>query len=86
MKDLLPVVNPAIGSALEHELLNKIDSKYIKDQLSLIKDENPVISFWIENFSKKTRDRKGAIFCGLMVFRLLRTQAECDRMKEEIKL
>lgn len=82
---LLPKVNPSIGGSLEHELSKQNDKAYIKQQLSLIEKENPVISFWIENFSKKTRDRKGAVFCGIMVFKMLRIQAECDKMKEEIK-
>jgi uncharacterized metal-binding protein len=86
MKNLLPRVDPAIGVSLEHELAKKVDSSYIKEQLALIQEENPVISFWIENFAKKTRDKKGAIFCGLMVFKLLRIQAECDRMMSDIKL
>jgi len=86
MKNLLPRVNPAVGVSLEHELSNKMDKVYIKEQLSIIEQENPVISFWIENFSKKTRDKKGAMFCGLMVFRLLSIQAECNRMNDDIKL
>ena len=86
MKNLLPRVDPAVGVSLEHELSNKVDKTYIEEHLSIIREENPVISFWIENFSKKTRDKKGAIFCGLMVFRMLSIQAECNRMKKEIKL
>lgn len=87
MNNLLPVVKPEIGACIEHELLNnKKDSIYIKEQLEKIKIENPVISFWIETFSKKTKDKKGAIFCGLMVFKMLRIQAECDKMKSEIKI
>lgn len=86
MQNLLPRVNPAVGASLEHELSNKFDNAYIKEQLEILSQENPVISFWIENFSKKTRDKKGAIFCGLMVFKLLRIQAECDQMESSIKL
>lgn len=86
MKNLLPRVDPAVGVSLEHELSNKVDKIYIQEQLAIIKEENPVISFWIENFAKKTRDKKGAIFCGLMVFRLLNIQAECNKMKEDIRL
>lgn len=85
-ENFLPVVDPAVGASLEHELAKKPDLAYIKEELSFIDKENPVISFWIKNFSKKTSDRKGAIFCGLMVFKMLRIQAECDRMKKEINL
>jgi len=86
MKNLLPVVRPEVGSSIEHELLGAKDDAYIKKQLEIIKEENPVISCWIEAFSKKTKDKKGAIFCAVMVFRLLRIQAECDRMNCDIKL
>ena len=54
MKNLLPRVDPSVGGSLEHELANKADKVYIQEQLAIIKEENPVISFWIENFSKKT--------------------------------
>lgn len=86
MKNLLPRVDPGVGVSLEHELSNKVDKVYIEEQLSVIREENPVVSFWIENFSKKTRDKKGAMFCALMVFRMLRIQAECDKMTNDIKL
>lgn len=87
MKNLLPLVKPEIGACIERELINsKKDKLYIKEQLNKINKENPVISFWIKSFADKTKDKTGAMFCGLMVFKLLRIQAECDRMKSEIKL
>lgn len=87
MDNILPLVKPEIGASIEHELLqNKKDSVYIKEELQKIQKENPVISFWIETFSNTTKDKKGAIFCGIMVFKMLRIQAECDRMKSEINL
>jgi hypothetical protein len=87
MENVLPLVKPEIGACIEHELLqNKKDDIYIKEQLEKIQKENPVISFWIKSFSKTTKDEKGAIFCGMMVFKMLRIQAECDRMNSEIKL
>ena len=86
MQNLLPVVRPEIGACLEHELQKSHkDSVYIKKQLEIIKKENPVISFWIEKFSEKTKDKKGSVFCGLIVFKMLQIQAECDKMKLEIK-
>ncbi len=85
-KNLLPKVSIEISASLEHELTGKKDAAYIKQQLKIIQKENPVLHFWIKSFSKKTKDKKGAAFCGIMVFKLLRIQAECDRMETEIKL
>lgn len=87
MQNLLPVVKPEVGNCIEHELLRvKNDKLYIENQLEEINKENPVISYWIKNFSKKTKDEEGAVFCGLMVFKLLKIQAECDQMKLDIRI
>jgi hypothetical protein len=83
----LPKVHPAIGASIEHELLkHKKDDIYLEKHLQKIKEENPVISFWLETFSKTTKDKNGSLFCGLIVFRMLQIQAECDQMKLDIKL
>ena len=86
MKNLLPKVRPEIGASIERSLTGRQDKAYIKEQMKKLDEENPVLHFWIKNFSKTTKDKNGAIFCGLIVFQMLRIQAECDRMLKEIKL
>jgi len=79
----LPVVKPEIGGPLERELFDKFDVDYIKETLARLDTENPTIARFIRKFSKTTDDRKGAAFCGVVVYRMLESQAEANRMNAE---
>ena len=82
----IPVVKPEIGASLQREIGDKFDKSYMKDQLRKLDVENPVISRFIRKFSKTTDDPMGAAFCGLVVFKLIQSQAEVNRMEMEIDL
>lgn len=82
----IPVVKPEISFSLQHEVFNKFDKKYLKEELKKLDEENPVISYFIRNFSKTTNDKIGAAWCGLLVFKLLASQAEANLMEMEINL
>lgn len=79
----IPVVKPEIGCSLEREVFDKFDVPYIKEQLRRLDKENPTIARFIRKFSKTTEDRVGAAFCGIIVYRLLESQAEANRMTYE---
>jgi len=83
---LLPLVKPAIGSSLSQEFLNKSDEECLDLELAKITEENPAISHFIQDFAKRTDDAIGTMFGGVLVYKLLRSQAECDRMAAEIPL
>jgi hypothetical protein len=82
----LPVVKPEVAASLHREIFDKFDVPYIKNQLARLDEDNPVIGRWIMEFGKTTDDKVGAMYCGIMVYRLLESQAEANRMAEEIKL
>jgi hypothetical protein len=82
-KSFLPVVRPEIGGSLERDLLDKFDETYVIDHLDRLDTENPTISRFIRKFSKSTGDDIGAMFCGIIVYRMLESQAEANRMNEE---
>lgn len=84
MNTFLPVVKQEIGGSLERELINKDDLKYIKAQLKRLDVENPTIAYFIRNFAKTTKDKIGVAYCGLIVYRLLESQAEANRMNAEL--
>lgn len=79
----LPVVKPEIGGSLERELFDKFDVEYIKAQLARLDNDNPTIARFIRKFSKTTKDRTGAAMCGVVVYRMLESQAEANRMNAE---
>lgn len=86
MNSYLPKVDPSIGGSLEHEIKDKDDIQYIKMQMKRINAQNPVIAKFILEFSKLTKDRKGAAFCAILIYRMLESQAEADKMLEDFNL
>lgn len=86
LNTFIPVVKPEIGASLQKELCDKFDKIYMKEQLAKLDEENPVISKFIRQFAKTTDDAMGSAWCGLIVFKLLESQAEVNRMEMEINL
>ena len=86
MKNYLPVVNPDVGCSLARNLLNRDDDDYVEDELEKIEKENPAVAVWINKFSSQTGDPIGSKFCAVLVYNMLRSQAEADDMKETLKL
>lgn len=82
MNLFLPVVKPEIGGSLQQEMPDN-DIKYVKDQLRRLDTENPTVAHFIRNFAKTTKDKVGSAYCGLIVYRLLESQAEANRMYQE---
>ncbi len=82
--DLLPVVSPDIGGPLQKELPEN-DKAYIGEQLTRIADINPCVASFISTFCLESEDIAGCALCGIMVYRLLESQAEVDRMKDSFK-
>ena len=80
----LPIVKPEIGYSLEKELFDVDDVDYIKTQLKRLDEENPSVATFIRQFAKTTDDKINVAFCGLMVYRLLESQAEANWMNEEM--
>lgn len=82
-RPLLPVVKPEIGFSIEHGIPDDVNA-FIKPALANLWEENPVVAEWIERFSKITKCKGTVAICGLVVYKLLHSQAEADRMAEEI--
>lgn len=80
MNIFLPVVNPAISGPLERELADKCDVPYLKQQLARLDEENPIVAKFIRDFSKKTKDKLAVMFCGVIIYKMLESQAEADQM------
>lgn len=77
----LPVVKPEISGPLEHEISSsQYDEEYLESQLARIDEENPMIGQWIRTFAETTDDETGAAFCALVVYRMLESQAEANKM------
>lgn len=82
----LPLVNGQVGLPIARDLLNQDDDEYIQEEISKINDENPVIIEFLQQFAETTDDETGSLFAGVLIYKLLRSQAEANMMKQEIAL
>ena len=83
---LLPFVKPEIGHSVKMDIIDQDDDSCIREQIKFIKEENPSLAWFIEQFAKTTKDYQGSALCAIMVYKLLRSQAEVDQMMEDIAL
>lgn len=82
----LPVVKPEITASIEREVSDISDYTFIKNNLKRIKANNPTVAEFIKRFSKETEDPVASAFCGILVYRLLESQAECNQMENELMI
>jgi hypothetical protein len=88
MKNLLPFVTEEVGYSIAKDMCND-DEKYVIEELQKIQDENPVVANFIFKWikiNKKKEARINVAFCVIIVYKMLRSQAEADRMNEEFKI
>lgn len=82
----LPLVVADIGCPIAHALRGQDDEEYIQNELDKINKENPVIVEFLRQFAETTDDEVGSQFAGILIYKMLRSQAEADKMKQDIDL
>ncbi len=82
MKPLLPVVNSDVGFSIARHIGEANDRTFVKNELAAIAAENPAIANFIASWSMLGEEKLMSAFCGILVYKLLRSQAEVDRMEE----
>jgi hypothetical protein len=81
-KGLLPIVSDEIGYAIEAELIQGHKDHYYGKLLKRLSEEdNPCIANFISKMSALSTDPGTTTSTALLVYRLLESQAEADRMK-----
>jgi hypothetical protein len=88
MYKLLPLVDSEVGFSIANSLGDEYDPKTWRAQYQHIKKVNPTVAEFIAKWSKLA-GKKGklhAAICGILVYRLLESQAEVNQMYEDIKL
>lgn len=87
MYDLfVPIVKPETAACIQVEIDGQDDILYLKNELQRLDKENPTISNIIRSFSKTTKDKIGAAWCGLLVYKFIERQAESNKMNFELNL
>lgn len=84
MKPLLPIVDAEVGFSLAKTVGEKGDSEFIKSELRRINKENPAVADFIKKWANLSHCPMHTKFCGILVYKLLRSQAEADRMSEDL--
>ena len=87
MKKFLPVVKSEVGFSIAQSL-SGTDNENLAKKIKKIKKENPVVAEFIKKWSNKAKgDSKiHTAFCGILVYELLRSQAESDEMDADFFL
>lgn len=80
-KDLLPFVTNDVSFAVQAELNQLNKNEYIANILKrLFEDDNPNIANFLSKFAIKTKDPVAVLYSGILVYRLLESQAEANQM------
>lgn len=84
---LLPVVSNEITASVAQELNPNIsDKENVRKQWKKIAKENPVIAQFIAKFANKSKHRIPIAYCAIIVYNMLKTQAEVNWLEDNIKL
>jgi hypothetical protein len=83
MEKYLPEVKRAVAASMASNMAGTLDDRqFLKRELKKIKKVNPLVAEFILNYSKTAKGRAHAIYCGVMVYKLLYSQAEAEEMNK----
>lgn len=86
MDNLLPFVEADIGFSLAQNV-GVDDLEFVANALEEMKKENPYVAKFIEDWVELAEDDElHSMFCGIIVYKMLKSQAEVDRMEQEINI
>lgn len=84
----LPVVSDEIGEVLGAELhqSRKLPEKnsYVAEMLTRLKEDNSYVANMVSGFAINFSEPVRAAYTGLLVYRLLESQAEADKLSKEV--
>jgi hypothetical protein len=86
MEPLLPVVSERVGASLQNELLSATTEAYVMRVLTRLSTDNPCIANFIAAYAAQQKDPTAVTTGAVLVYRLLESQAEADRMRREFGL
>ncbi|MBI5066482.1 hypothetical protein HZA97_09715 [Candidatus Woesearchaeota archaeon] len=87
-KPILPKVSEGIEGSIKAEYLGN-EEKYVSELIEKVKKENPIIIKFLgdclSGISKDNEEAKKAIiYSGLFVYKLLESQAQANKLEEDI--
>jgi len=87
--EYLPFVTNEVGCsvAASFNVDMKPDREIIREELSRLKKKNPAVAEFIMKWAKlggSKRVRDHSLFCGILTYKLLESQAEANWMNENL--
>jgi hypothetical protein len=80
---LLPIVNEAIGGAVQRDYHSQ--PNYTADLAQRLTTENPCIINFVSQMAANSSDPRGVAETALLVYKLLENQAEADIMHDKFE-
>lgn len=85
----LPFVTETMNKTIGEEFMLEPGNEYISKILREVTEENPNIASFINEFSLTAGDNyaiQTTVHCGLLVYKMLKSQAEADELGKKITL
>jgi len=78
----IPVVSKDTANSVIHELTKGMSTDYLANLLKHVRNENPQVAEFLAAFAMKHEDPLAISTVGLLVYRLLESQAEANHLSE----
>ena len=85
-KGKVPKVHGDIDAAVQAELSQSQGNEYVVGMIQRLQDDNPCVANFVSQLALKTKDPITTAYAGMLVYRLLESQAQADKMKTDFKL
>ena len=82
MEDL-PRVTEGVAASVQGEILAADGEGYFSDLMERLEERNPHLAVVLSGFALQHENQAAVAAAGLLVYRLLESQAEADRMGQE---
>ena len=79
----LPKVTMATGHSVLGELMGRDGGRSVRELLERLKKTNPCVARFIHQLANRHKDTAEVYAAALVVYRLIESQEEADRMSEE---
>lgn len=83
---VLPPVSPDILNAIIAEMRSQPRDAYAIRIIERLLVENKTLGEFIVKFSQRTEDPLGAMLCGVLVFRMIESQSQSDKLSKMFKI
>jgi len=82
---LLPYVSEEVSEVLSKEFIETPGDQYTRKIFERLQSENPKIVHFVLEASMGSSDPMRVLHIGLLVYRLIESQAQADEMKREFQ-